>query len=288
MAGGEDTLDDFTRLAQLAAFRGPDVTALLEEAGRGGELEPARIAEIRTYADLLATLLEQKQPPRLSDLKSHFIALASHELRAPVAVIHGIGVTLNQLGDELRLEEMAKLHLALNEQTEHLAHLVNQLLDLSRLEADAIELRKTEVTVKPVIEAIVRAVAPAHADDIEIAVPDDLRARIDPDAFDRIVSNLVVNALKYGAPPVTIAAEQHDTHFLLVVEDRGDGVGKDFQPRLFERFARADERQKDGSGLGLAIAQAYANAQGGELIYGDAEPQGARFELVLPAPQRGE
>lgn len=116
----------------------------------------------------------------------------------------------------------------------------------------------------------------------------ELRTLVDPDAFDRIVSNLVVNAITYGAPPVTITAEQKDTHFRLAVEDRGDGVGQDFVRRLFERFARADEQQKDGSGLGLAIAQSYANAHGGELIYGEAEPRGARFELVLPRPHAAE
>jgi signal transduction histidine kinase len=226
-------------------------------AGEDGELDDDHVAEIQAYADLVAAFLEQaleqERLTRLGDLKSHFIALASHELRSPVAVIHGIGVTLNRRREHLELEEMAKLHVVLNEQTEHLAHLVNQLLDLSRLEADAIEIRKTQLTVKPVVEAIVSAVAPEHADQIEVAVPDDLETLIDPDAFDRIVSNLVVNALKYGAPPVTITAEQRDTHFRLAVEDRGSGVGKEFVPRLFERFARGDAAQKGGSGLGLAI-----------------------------------
>jgi signal transduction histidine kinase len=258
--------------------------------GEDGDLDDDHIAEIQAYADLVAAFLEQaleqERLTRLGDLKSHFIALASHELRSPVAVIHGIGVTLNRRREHLELEEMAKLHVVLNEQTDHLAHLVNQLLDLSRLEADAIEIRKTQLTVKPVVEAIVSAVASEHAEQIEVAVPDDLETLIDPDAFDRIVSNLVVNALKYGAPPVTITAEQRDTHFRLAVEDRGGGVGKEFVPRLFERFARGDAAQKGGSGLGLAIAQSYANAHGGELIYGDAEPTGARFELVLPRPHR--
>jgi signal transduction histidine kinase len=138
------------------------------------------------------------------------------------------------------------------------------LLDLSRLEVDAIGLRRQEIEVKPLVESIVSNIADEVAEQITVEV--------------------VVNPLKYGAPPVTITAEQRDTHFRLAVEDRGSGVGKDFVPRLFERFARADGRRKDGDGLGLAIAQSYANAHGGELIYGDAEPSGARFELVLPRP----
>jgi signal transduction histidine kinase len=257
-------------------------------AGQDGDLDEDHVAEIRAYADLVAAFLEQgleqERLTRLGDLKSHFIALASHELRAPVAVIHGIGVTLNRRREQLQLEEVARMHVALNEQTDHLAHLVNQLLDLSRLEADAIEIRREELAVRPALERIVSTVADEHASKIEIAVEPDLRTVVDPEAFDRIVSNLVVNAVKYGSPPVTISAEQRDTHFRLSVEDRGDGVGKDFVPRLFERFARGGAKTKNGSGLGLAIAQSYANAHGGELIYGDAEPQGARFELVLPRP----
>jgi signal transduction histidine kinase len=291
---GEDPIlpkdPDATDRTVIVAPLWGDTICLGFLAGEDGLLDPDHIAEIRAYADLVAAFLEQaleqERLNRLGDLKSHFIALASHELRAPVAVIHGIGVTLNQRGGQLQLEEMGHLHEALNDQTEHLAHLVNQLLDLSRLEADAIELRKTEIRVKPVIETIVSAVVPDHADKIDIAVPEDLETQVDPDAFDRILSNLVVNAFKYGAPPVTIAAEQKDTHFRLVVEDRGSGVGKDFVPRLFERFARAEQQKKGGSGLGLAIAQSYANAHGGELIYGEAEPRGARFELVLPRPHK--
>jgi signal transduction histidine kinase len=259
-------------------------------AGQDGDLDADHVAEIHAYTDLVAAFLEQgleqERLTRLGDLKSHFIALASHELRAPVAVIHGIGVTLNQQRERLQLDEMGRLHGVLNDQTEHLAHLVNQLLDLSRLEADAIEIRKQEIEVRPTVQSIVSAVAQEHVDKIEIAVEPDLKTTIDPDAFDRIVSNLVVNAVRYGAPPVTIAAEQKDTHFRLVVEDRGNGVGKEFVPRLFERFARADQKKKGGSGLGLAIAQSYANAHGGELIYGEAEPRGARFELVLPRPHQ--
>jgi signal transduction histidine kinase len=275
------------RTVVVAPLFGSD-TCLGFLAGEDGDLDDDHVAEIRAYADLVAAFLEQgleqERLTRLGDLKSHFIALASHELRAPIAVIHGIGVTLNQRRELLELDEMARLHAVLNQQTDNLAHLVNQLLDLSRLEADAIEIRRQELAVRPALERIVNSVANEHAEKIEIAVEPELRTIVDPDAFDRIVSNLVVNAVKYGSPPVTISAEQRDTHFRLAVEDRGEGVGKDFVPRLFERFARGSAKTKSGSGLGLTIAQSYANAHGGELIYGDAEPQGARFELVLPRP----
>jgi signal transduction histidine kinase len=258
-------------------------------AGQDGDLGPDQLAQIRTYADLAAAFLEQglaqERLNRIGDLKSHFIALASHELRAPVGVIHGIGATLDERRDRLGDDDVVHLHEILHEQTSHLAQLVNQLLDLSRLEANEIKLMREEIPVRSRLEEIVRTVAPEHAPMIELAVEPELRTVADPLAFERIVSNLIVNAVRYGAPPVRVEAAQRDTHFRLSVEDRGSGVGKEFVPRLFERFAREEATHGvEGSGLGLAIAQSFANAHGGELLYSDAEPQGARFELVLPRP----
>jgi signal transduction histidine kinase len=109
----------------------------------------------------------------------------------------------------------------------------------------------------------------------------------DPKAFDRIVSNLVVNAIHYGRAPITIAARQRDHHFRLAVEDRGAGVPHEFVPHLFDRFSRGADGCGDGSGLGLSIAKSYAQAHGGELVYQSAHPHGARFELVLPRPHTG-
>jgi two-component system sensor histidine kinase MtrB len=121
---------------------------------------------------------------------------------------------------------------------------------------------------------------------LEVEVSPELEAEVDPSAFDRIVSNLIVNALRYGSPPVSVTAEQRDRHFRLRVEDNGPGVPPEFVPRLFERFTRSDASKKEtaGAGLGLAIAKSYANAHGGDLLYHDAEPHGACFELVLPRP----
>jgi signal transduction histidine kinase len=83
---------------------------------------------------------------------------------------------------------------------------------------------------------------------------------------------------------VTVTAIERDTHLRLVVEDRGGGVPDEFVPRLFDRFTRssASRGRSEGAGLGLAIVQAYARAHGGDIVYEAAEPQGARFEIVLP------
>ena len=98
------------------------------------------------------------------------------------------------------------------------------------------------------------------------------------DALDRIVSNLLVNAFRYGKPPVVVRAESGLVGLSVVVEDAGDGVAPELVPQLFERFARGGS---EGTGLGLAIARSYARAHQGELSYRPVSPHGASFEVVL-------
>ena len=225
---------------------------------------------------------------RADEVKSQFIALASHELRSPAAVIHGIASTVYLRGDVLTDDQLQKLRQTLYEQTGRLSRLVDQLLDLSRLEAAAIPIEPEPLPVRTRVEELVESQAPDHAAQIEIDVPSDLQAVVDPTAFDRIVANLIGNALRYGEPPVRIEAEQRDRHFRLTVEDHGRGVAPEFVPRLFDRFSRSarSDSGAGGAGLGLAIAQSYAHAHGGELLYEDARPHGARFELVIPRVAR--
>ena len=236
-------------------------------------------------AVLVQRALAVEELDRLSRLKSQFIALASHELRAPAAVIHGVAKTVVSRADALDPEQLTALHRTLVQHTERLTRLIDELLDLSRLEAKAIAIEREPLPVRERIDQLVRSVAGERHSEIAIDVPDELRPHIDPAAFDRIVGNLVTNALHYGRTPISIRAAQNDRHFRLSVEDHGDGVAAGFVPKLFERFSRGGRPDAPhGSGLGLSIAQAYAQAHGGQLFYEDASPQGARFQLVLPSP----
>jgi signal transduction histidine kinase len=221
---------------------------------------------------------------RAAEIKANFIALASHELRTPVTTIHGLATTLNKVGDQLNDEQRHELREALERQAGRMAKLVDQLLDLSRLDAEAIEIKPERINVRERLEEIVAAAAADRANDVEVGAPPDLEAAADPSALERIVSNLVTNALRYGAPPVVVWASQTDRHLRVAVEDRGDGVPTQFVPDLFERFTRAAGPERlAGTGLGLAIARSYARAHDGDLVYEEAAPHGARFQLVLPA-----
>ena len=183
--------------------------------------------------------------------------------------------------------QRAQVRDALLQQTQRMVALVEQLLDLSRLDAEAIDIVPEPIHVRDHVREIVATVAPEPGA-VDVAIGGDTIAVADRNALERIVSNLVTNAFRYGTPPVTVRAEQTDHHFRLSVEDRGLGVAAEFVPDLFERFSRGGGSQAGsvGTGLGLAIARSYARAHGGDLLYEDATPHGARFLLVLPAEQR--
>ena len=240
-------------------------------------------------ATLLEDALAREELQERDVLKSEYIALAAHELRNPLSSIYGISVTLNEREDELPEPERRALRSALREQTARMRSLAEQLLDLSRLDLTAIRLSPEPVRLRPKIEELVRSFGDARSNAVTVAIPPDLQAVVDPEALDRMLSNLVANSLRHGKPPVTITAVGEDRHLRLAVEDRGDGVPPEFVPRLFDRFARSSEarRRGDGSGLGLAIAQAYARAHGGEIVYEPAVPHGARFEVVVPLRKLG-
>lgn len=265
-----------------APFFGDEELRLLRSLGAltGLALDRARLfAQERRARDALV---------RADELKTQFVALAAHELRAPVTSIRGFAETIQHRRHELSEEQVEKLQDTLYAQIRRTSELVEQLLDLSRLDAEVIAVKPKPVEVRPRLEDVVRTAAGGRAQDIVIEADESLRAVVDPVVLDRIVSNLVVNALRYGEAPVTVSAVQNDRHFRVVVEDSGPGVPPEFVPRLFERFTRSPElqREKGGSGLGLAIARSYAHAHGGQLLYEQAQPHGARFELVVPT-ERG-
>ena len=260
-------------------------------SGKGRQVVPPDESEVEALATLgivVAALLDgalaREEAQRLDVLKSEFIALAAHELRNPLSAIFGFCITLDERGDALAEGDRLALRAALREQADQVRALVEQLLDLSRFDLAAIEVAPVPVRLRPRIEELVSIAAGARRDAVTVTVASDLEAVVDPSALDRMLSNLVANALRYGEPPVTVTATRRDTHLRLAVEDRGEGVRREFVPRLFDRFTRGSEAQArtDGSGLGLAIARAYARAHGGDIVYEPAMPHGARFEVVLP------
>jgi len=257
-----------------APFFGDDELRLLET-----------IASLTGIALDRVRLFEQEHEARVAleranEVMKNFVALAAHELRTPVTTVHGFVQTLNHLGHRLDEARKEELRGALEQQTARMAALVEQLLDLSRLDADAIDVRPQRLELASRLRELVSVAAGARADEVEVMVEPG-EVVVDPDVLDHIVSNLVTNALRYGAAPIRVSAALADGHVRLTVEDAGPGVATELADTLFDRFTRAgvSRDRVAGTGLGLAIARAYARAHRGDLIY----EGGARFVLELPS-----
>ncbi|MBA2357776.1 MAG: GAF domain-containing protein [Actinobacteria bacterium] len=220
---------------------------------------------------------------RIDAVKRDFISIASHELRTPIAVVHGITSTLHLRGEHLRPDQLVELRATLYEQSSRLTSLVEQLLDLSRLEVGAVHGEAERFRPRERIDTLLTRLVPDRVDDLRVEVDPSLELETDPAALERVVANLIVNALSYGLPPVCVRACL-DGGVRLIVEDCGKGVDPEFVPDLFERFSRGatSRRATTGAGLGLAIARSYAQELGGDLAYEPAAP-GARFTLTLPS-----
>jgi signal transduction histidine kinase len=220
---------------------------------------------------------------RLTELQREFIALAAHELRTPATTVYGLAATLAQRPD-LPAETVAEIRETLHVQSDRMRRLVEQLLDLSRLDAARIEVRPERMTLAVELVDIVGLTAAGQEGDVFVETPDTGDVVADRMVIERVVANLVANALRYGEPPVRVVGRQTDQHLRIVVEDNGKGIDPRFVPYLFERFQRSDAARSSsvGAGLGLSISRSYARAHGGDLIY-DPASRGARFELVLPA-----
>jgi two-component system sensor histidine kinase KdpD len=255
-----------------------------------GTLTPRQFTQdevdlLQLVAERVAIAIERAQLHeeliQLDQLKLNFVAIASHELRTPATSVYGVLKTLSERGPALSEELREELLRVGVEQGERLRRLLEELLDLSRLDARAINVEPRPVVLKSALSDVV--LGALASDTVELDIPDDLAAVVDPLVLERVISNLVANAVRYGEPPIRISAQQRDRHLRVAVEDAGPGVPKDLEGRIFDRFARG--RGDSGHGLGLAIARAYAHAHGGDLVY-DPGARGARFELLIPQEQR--
>ena len=269
-------------LVRGAALGVLHVGTLTRRAFERGEVELLQLVAERVAIAIERARLHEELV-QLDQLKLNFVAVASHELRTPATSVYGVLKTLadrsSQLTDELK-EELLQIGV---EQGERLRRLLEELLDLSRLDAYAINVEPRPVVLKAAVADVVRGALPA-SDAVEIDIPDDLAAVLDPLVLERVVSNLVANAARYGAPPIRIEAQQRDRHLRVSVEDAGPGIPKELEGRVFDRFARGGG--ETGHGLGLAIARAYAQAHGGNVVY-DPRGRGARFELLIPQERNG-
>jgi two-component system OmpR family sensor kinase len=225
----------------------------------------------------------QKRLENLDSARREFIANASHELRTPIFSLSGFVELLED--EDPDPAARAEFVRTMREQVDRLTKLTVDLLDLSKLDADAIQIRQEPVALEDVVRRVTGEFRPAaehHRSTISISGADRSTAQADPERVAQILRILIDNALTHTPEGTTISvqAQSRDGSATLVVTDDGPGIEAHSRERVFERFYTGDD--VSGSGLGLAIARELARRMGGTL---DLRSRRGRteFELRLPA-----
>jgi two-component system phosphate regulon sensor histidine kinase PhoR len=227
----------------------------------------------------------------LEKVRKDFVANVSHELRTPITAIRGYAETLQEgaLQDPQVAPKMVDI---IHRQSERLSELVEDLLELSRLESREVTLKVTDVPLAVAVARaaeVVRHKAQGKNITFELNVPQELVGRGDERGVEQVLLNLLDNAVKYTPEGgrVRVTGGQEDGRCVVHVRDTGVGIEPRHQARIFERFYRVDKgrsRDMGGTGLGLSIVKHLVNAMGGEVRVESQPNEGSTFTIFLPAP----
>jgi PAS domain S-box-containing protein len=225
-------------------------------------------------------------------LKDEFVATVSHELRTPLTSISGsLGLLAGQWASKLP-ESAARLLTIAHTNSQRLARLLNDILDIEKLESGRVVFSLSKVGVRSLVEHAIednRGFAENYGVSVRLdGASVDLDVNADPDRLAQVITNLLSNAIKFSPSggEVIVAVEKSADDVRITVRDHGSGVPDEFKPHIFEKFSQADAtntRQKGGTGLGLSIVKQIVERLGGTIGFNDALGGGAIFCVELPA-----
>lgn len=276
----------------------------------------SQIAILKTFADQAVIAIENvrlfqeiqdknrqlevanERLKELDRLKSDFVANVSHELRTPLTAIKGaVDLILREVPGPLN-EKQSHYLSRVRSNTQHLAGLINDLLDLSKIEEGKIEVQAVRMSLGGLVHEVVETLRPIASEkpiDLEVTAPkSSILVWADRDKITQVLTNLIGNAIKFTPPygSVTVSSASNDADWVRVsVADTGPGISADERERIFEKFYQVAENggpKPKGTGLGLAISKTLVELHGGK-IWVESEPgRGSTFYFTLPASASGE
>jgi two-component system, OmpR family, phosphate regulon sensor histidine kinase PhoR len=280
--------------AALAALeRGNDAAEGVELTGLGG-LRRHWLMRSSTLSDgtSLIRFVDRSEARAAEQMRVDFVANASHELRTPLSTLIGYTETLREQGDDIDPGTRERFLTVVHDEARRMQRVVEDLISLSRIEAEKFTAPTEAVELEPLIEQAsesVRRVAEERRSQIIRVIADELP----PIAADRsqmlqLLDNLIANALRYGEPgtPVTVAARSEGPMVHLSVADQGEGIAPEHIARVTERFYRVDtsrSRSLGGTGLGLSIVKHIVERHRGRLSIESELGQGTTIHVLVPA-----
>ncbi len=260
----------------------------------GSTFDVQVLANLVTDADgepfcMMASFVDITERKKLEQLKDEFIGLVSHELRTPLTVIGGCLSTLLTEWDRLSPKEVQQLLKDALLESESLSHLIENLLELSRAQAQQLSLYSEPTAVKTLVKEVLSKIkqqAPSHR--FVTSIPSEpMLMYVDPLRIERILYNLLDNAAKYSPPgsQIKVSVNAEPERFVIGVSDHGEGLSSSEQARIFGPFQRLEDKRPDqarGAGLGLMVCRRLVEAHGGEIWMESKKGRGSTFFFSLP------
>ncbi len=220
----------------------------------------------------------------LDVFRERFVSHAAHELRTPATVIAGTAALLHDNRNGMKTAEVEQCVVALHRQSERLTSMVRNLLDLARLKEGRAKRTLEPIELAGLAQQVLDDVPPPDGKNVHITIDDDAVVLADAEGVTHILSNLLLNAYRYGGPLVELEARRENGRVELAVTDDGPGVPDDLVSKMFEPFTRGKASSSvGGSGLGLALVKSLVEASEGEIVYEAAANGGACFIVRLKA-----
>ncbi len=270
-------------------------TYLQSEITRYGRVLTVTLAPYGTIdgdGGVMAVIHDITEQRKLDDARREFVANVSHELRTPLTNIRSYTETLIDAAGDLPQETEIKFLGIVTSEAERMARIVTDLLTLSKLDYNQMDLRFTRFSTHAMLEAVYNAMvlnASEQGHSFQMEIPDTLPdMNGDRERLEQVIVNIVSNSIKYTPQGghITLSARMQDERLLqIVVRDDGMGIPKNDVPRLFERFYRVDKarsREKGGTGLGLAIAKEMVEAHRGSIRLESELDKGTTVTILLP------
>ena len=298
--GQEIALSEYS-LAQLIpsaeAVRAEEMTLEVPD-GRGVtalvNATPIR-AEDGTVESMVITLQDLAPLEEQERLRTEFLSLVSHELRAPLSSIKGSTTTVLGAAPHPEMPEMMQFFRIIDEQADHMRGLINELLDAGRIETGTLSISPAPVAVADLVEQARTAFQSARGrQTVRVDLPRDLpRVLADTRRIVQVLTNLFANAARHApaSSPIQVAAERDGAHVAITVADEGRGVPQDRLAHLFRKHTRVDRGRSGfgGTGLGLSICKGLVEAHGGRIrAESDGMGHGLRVTFTIPTADEAD
>ncbi|MGI1805058.1 ATP-binding protein [Exiguobacterium sp. TDN 0502] len=288
---GSPVPDELIELFQTVMQEETEMTVSFEREGRFYIIIVSPLLEQEEQIGAVAVLRDMTEAQQLEKMRADFVANVSHELRTPLVMLQGYSEAIvdGMTESDEATKEFASI---IYDESQRLSRLVNDLLDLARMEAGYQELRIESVEAVSFAERVIKKFKQMGRDKkVSFAVSGpNIEFDADPDQMEQVLTNLLGNALRYTENgEIKIKIDEDRENITLSVIDSGDGIPEEDLPFVFDRFYKADKartRGKTGTGIGLAIVANVVRAHGGEVEVDSRLGEGATFRIRLPKKQR--